>query len=115
MIELSGLTVRDAANPDGDIEVVEIGLRPGEKLYEELLIEENARPTTHPRIVKAHEARIDWSLLQPRLNDLAKAIEGNDVERATALLRLLVAGSRTGDAAVTLTDTDRNDGRLAVN
>jgi len=60
MIELSGLTVRSAANPNGDIEIVEVGLRPGEKLYEELLIEENALPTSHRRIVKAHESMIDW-------------------------------------------------------
>ena len=92
MIELSGLTVRDASNPDGDIEVAEIGLRPGEKLHEELLIEENALPTSHPRIVKARESMIEWLHLQRRLDDLASAIEKNDVARTLSLLCLLVPG-----------------------
>lgn len=55
MVRLSGLTVCDAACPDGDIQIHEIGLRPGEKMYEELLIEKNALPTRHPRIMKAVE------------------------------------------------------------
>ena len=92
MIELSGLTVRDASNPDGDIEVAEIGLRPGEKLHEELLIEENALPTSHPRIVKARESMIEWLHLQRRLDDLASAIDNNDVARTLSLLCLLVPG-----------------------
>ena len=94
MIELSGLAIRDQSNPEGDIEVVEVGLRPGEKLYEELLIEENAQPTPHPRIVKAHEAKIDWAILQSRLKDLERALDDNDVARATNILRLLVPGFR---------------------
>src|SRR5690606_23456470 len=55
MIELSGLTVRDARNPDGDIEIRFIGLRPGEKLYEELLIDSAVLPTPHPKILRARE------------------------------------------------------------
>jgi FlaA1/EpsC-like NDP-sugar epimerase len=55
MIELSGLNVKDELNPDGDIEIEITGLRPGEKLYEELLIGDNPKPTSHPRIMKAHE------------------------------------------------------------
>jgi FlaA1/EpsC-like NDP-sugar epimerase len=98
MIELSGLTVRDEANPDGDIEVIEVGLRPGEKLYEELLIGEDAQPTPHPRIVKAHEAKIDWALLQPRMQDLDQAIQNRDVAKAMDVLRLLVPGFRTPKA-----------------
>ena len=57
-VELSGLSVRDAANPNGDIEIKITGLRPGEKLYEELLIGDNPLPTKHPRIMKAHEVFI---------------------------------------------------------
>jgi len=94
MIELSGLTVRDEANPDGDIEIVEIGLRPGEKLHEELLIEEDALPTPHPRIVRARESMIDWLHLQQRLNELGEAIEKGDKDKAINLLRLLVPGFR---------------------
>jgi FlaA1/EpsC-like NDP-sugar epimerase len=55
MIRLSGLTVKDEANPDGDVEIVFTGLRPGEKLYEELLIGENGLPTHHSKIFKAKE------------------------------------------------------------
>lgn len=56
MVHLSGLTLRDERNPDGDIAIEEIGLRPGEKLYEELLIGDNPQPTKHPRIMMAHES-----------------------------------------------------------
>ena len=94
MIELSGLTVRDDADPDGDIEIVEIGLRPGEKLHEELLIEQSARPTTHPRIVMAHESMIDWIHLERRLDELAAAIDANDADRVMGLLGLLVPAYR---------------------
>jgi len=64
MIKLSGLSLRDDENPDGEIEIVEVGLRPGEKLYEELLIGENPEETDHPRIMKAHERSIGWMQLQ---------------------------------------------------
>jgi FlaA1/EpsC-like NDP-sugar epimerase len=60
MIRLSGLSVRNAEHPDGDIEIVEVGLRPGEKLYEELLIGDEARPTSHKRIMMAHESYLPW-------------------------------------------------------
>jgi FlaA1/EpsC-like NDP-sugar epimerase len=90
MIELSGLSVRDESHPDGDIEIIEIGLRPGEKLHEELLIEENTLPTSHPRIVKARESMIDWPILQRRLHELKQAIGQSDTEQAMNVLRLLV-------------------------
>jgi FlaA1/EpsC-like NDP-sugar epimerase len=91
---LSGLSIRDESNPDGDIEITEIGLRPGEKLYEELLIQEGGLPTSHPRIVRARESMIDWLHLQQRLQELADAIDGGDDEAAMNLLRLLVPGFR---------------------
>jgi FlaA1/EpsC-like NDP-sugar epimerase len=94
MIELSGLTVRDESNPDGDIEITEIGLRPGEKLYEELLIQEGGQPTAHPRIVRARESMIDWLHLQQRLQELGGAIDKGDEEAVMNLLRLLVPGFR---------------------
>jgi FlaA1/EpsC-like NDP-sugar epimerase len=94
MVELSGLSVRDESSPDGDIEIVEVGLRPGEKLHEELLIEENALPTSHPRIVKARESMIDWLHLQRRLDELSDSIERTDVDKAMGLLRLLVPSYR---------------------
>jgi FlaA1/EpsC-like NDP-sugar epimerase len=94
MIELSGLTIRDESNPDGDIEITEIGLRPGEKLYEELLIQEGGHPTSHPRIVRARESMIDWLHLQQRLQELGDAIDRGDQDAVMNLLRLLVPGFR---------------------
>jgi FlaA1/EpsC-like NDP-sugar epimerase len=94
MIELSGLSVRDESNSDGDIEIIEVGLRPGEKLHEELLMDEGALPTSHPRIVKARELMIDWLHLERRLDELGDAIENADVDKAIGLLRLLVPSYR---------------------
>jgi FlaA1/EpsC-like NDP-sugar epimerase len=79
MIELSGRTVRDDLNPDGDIEVKVIGLRPGEKLFEELLIGNRPETTRHPRIMKAHEEFIAWNALQDTLKTLESFALGNDV------------------------------------
>lgn len=99
MIELSGLTVRDAANPDGDIEIAVVGLRPGEKLYEELLIDGDDLPTTHPRIMKAREPLLGWAELTPQLDQLAVAIEHNDVVGLRSLL-VGVVGEFTPDSDV---------------
>ena len=92
MIELSGLTVRDEENPDGDIAIEITGLRPGEKLYEELLIGNDPRPTSHPRIMKAHEEFLAWPLLQDKLQELESLLASNDVEGTKALLVELVSG-----------------------
>lgn len=90
MIELSGRTVRDEINPDGDIEIVEIGLRPGEKLYEELLIDSESRPTRHPRIMHAHEYSLEESELMPMLDKLHACFLDGDRETALSILRRLV-------------------------
>jgi FlaA1/EpsC-like NDP-sugar epimerase len=92
MVELSGLTVRDAANPDGDIGIEITGLRPGEKLYEELLIGDNPLPTLHPLIMKAHELFLPWSNLLPRLHMLIAALNANDVPAIRTLLKEVVPG-----------------------
>jgi FlaA1/EpsC-like NDP-sugar epimerase len=92
MVELSGLTVRDEADPSGDIELAVTGLRPGEKLYEELLIGDNPKPTQHPRIMKAHEQFLSWPELSQRLNALQLAIGVNDVPAIRGLLQQLVSG-----------------------
>lgn len=86
MIELSGLTVADRDNPEGDIVIEEIGLRPGEKLIEELLIGGECQGTAHPRIVKARESMIPWAVLEPKLARLLAAIQNADRERALAIL-----------------------------
>jgi FlaA1/EpsC-like NDP-sugar epimerase len=92
IIELSGLTVRDDANPDGDIEIEVTGLRPGEKLYEELLIGDNPQPTSHPRIMKAQEDCLQWAELEQKLKSLQMALDVNDVGVVRAMLQQLVSG-----------------------
>lgn len=90
MIELSGLAVRDEHNPDGDIAIGIVGLRPGEKLYEELLIGDNPSPTGHPRIMKANEQFLPWVELAKRLSELRSAIDRGDVTEVLETLRALV-------------------------
>lgn len=78
MITLSGMTVKDDHNPDGDIEIVYIGLRPGEKLYEELFVGDDTAETAHPRIRMAKERFVPLGDLQPELEKLAAAIGAAD-------------------------------------
>jgi FlaA1/EpsC-like NDP-sugar epimerase len=90
LINLSGLTVRDDDNPDGDIAIEEIGLRPGEKLFEELLIGENPMPTKHPRIMQAMEGHMPWQGLSAALDRLETHVQSGDRDAAVGLLRDLV-------------------------
>jgi len=92
MVQLSGLVVRDASHPQGDIEIVVTGLRPGEKLYEELLIGNNPEPTPHPRIMKAHEHMMTWTLLEPQLAALWRAANAGDVPAIKSVLQACVQG-----------------------
>jgi FlaA1/EpsC-like NDP-sugar epimerase len=92
MVELSGLTVNDENNPDGDIPIKITGLRPGEKLYEELLIGDNPMPTQHPRIMKAHEEFVPWTKLQAQLAMLTQCLAANDILTLRKLLLELVPG-----------------------
>lgn len=96
MVELSGLRVRDADHPDGDIEIVVNGLRPGEKLFEELLIGDNPEPTAHTRIMKAHEDYLAWDDLVPHLNTLRTGAEQADLAAIKNVLQTCVHGY--GDA-----------------
>jgi FlaA1/EpsC-like NDP-sugar epimerase len=100
MIELSGLTVRSAEDPAGDIEIVEIGLRPGEKLYEELLIGNNPAPTGHPRILKANESFIPFEELSEELQRLADALSGGSRVALIEMLHELVAEFQNGSDVV---------------
>lgn len=100
MVELSGLAVRDEDNPEGDIELSVTGLRPGEKLFEELLIGDNPETTEHPRIMKAREDFLSWPELSRRLNALNAALDRNDMIAARATLAELVSGySSTGEVS----------------
>jgi len=90
MIHLSGLTVRNTDNPHGDIEIREVGLRKGEKLYEELLIGDSAQPTSHPRIMRAMEQRLAWDSLMEQLDVMETALSEGDRITALKTLRALV-------------------------
>ena len=100
MIELSGLAVKDEQNQDGDVEIEITGLRPGEKLYEELLIGDNPKPTSHSRIMKAHEKFIPWSELEDKLKALEMALNVNDVGVIRLMMEKLVAGYTPSDEIV---------------
>ena len=91
-IELSGLTLRDNQNPDGDIAIEIIGLRPGEKLYEELLIGDNPQTTDHPRIMQAHEDCLTWVELEAEWVNLEADLKQNNVEGVRTRLQQLVSG-----------------------
>ena len=107
MVELSGLTVRDADEPDGDIELEITGLRPGEKLYEELLIGDDPQPTSHPRIMQAKEDFLPWPELSKRLSALEAALNENDIPLARALLEKLVSGYAPSSEVVDLVYRER--------
>lgn len=92
MVELSGLTVRDGQHPEGDIEIAITGLRPGEKLYEELLIGDNPTQTAHPRIMKAHEDLMAWPELAAQLDQLRAAAEAGDEAGIRRVLQTCVQG-----------------------
>ncbi|RON63718.1 nucleoside-diphosphate sugar epimerase/dehydratase [Pseudomonas fluorescens] len=92
MIHLSGLSVRSERNPQGDISIEFTGLRPGEKLYEELLIGDNVAATPHPMIMTANEDNLSWDELKDRLNDLLCAVEADDYCLVRQILRETVSG-----------------------
>lgn len=94
MIRLSGFEVRDAEHPDGDIEIDIVGLRPGEKLYEELLIDADAEPTLHPRIARANERSLPWDELSAVLDRMTLAIANRDEAAVVATLEQVVDGYR---------------------
>ena len=90
MIRLSGLSERTEEDGDGDIEIQFVGLRPGEKLYEELLIGDNVRPSEHSRIMCAHERYIEPALLDKMIDSLQAACDVNDVDGMLRQLENLV-------------------------
>jgi len=92
MVYLSGLMVKDESNPHGDIEIEVTGLRPGEKLYEELLIGDDPQPTDHPKIMKANEEFLPWTELQIELEKLNQALEDCDIQLIQSTLKRLVPG-----------------------
>ena len=100
MIELSGLSIKDEQNSDGDISIEITGLRPGEKLFEELLTGDNPKPTPHARIMKANEDYLPWTDLQSKLNALDMALKVNDVSVIRRMMEQLVPGYTPSDEIV---------------
>ena len=100
MIELSGLTVKDEQNPNGDIEIEVTSLRPGEKLFEELLIGDSPELTSHPRIMKAHEDFLPWAELECELRSLELALNVNDIGAIRLIMEKLVTGFRPSEQIV---------------
>ncbi len=94
MVNLMGLTVRDEEDPDGDIEIEYTGLRPAEKLYEELLIGNNVSGTEHPMIMRATEHSMPWEAVQLILDELLVAMRKFDCKRAREILHQAVAEYR---------------------
>lgn len=92
MINLTGLSVRDAEQPDGDIEIVYTGLRDGEKLYEELLIGDHVQQTAHPMIMRAEEVMLDWGELKPVIDEMREALDSFDYDAVRRLLLCTVNG-----------------------
>ncbi|MCQ4346611.1 polysaccharide biosynthesis protein [Pseudomonas stutzeri] len=99
MVHLSGLTVRSEANPEGDIAIEFTGLRPGEKLYEELLIGGNELPTEHPMIMRANEVHMSWEEIKALMTEMVQAIRVDDYPHVRELLCRIVSGY-TPDADV---------------
>jgi len=115
MIELSGLSVRDETRPDGDIEIRITGLRPGEKLEEELLIGDEAQPTRHPRIMRAEERFLPLAQVRELLDALQSAIDGRDEDGVRRVLRRAVASYAPAEAGASVSGKDcANDSSPAV-
>lgn len=100
MVRLSGLSVRSEKNPQGDIAIEFTGLRPGEKLYEELLIGDNVAATDHPMIMSALEDAMGWDALKSGLQSLLDALATDDYVRVRYVLRELVNGYTPADDIV---------------
>lgn len=104
MVHLMGLEVKDAQHPDGDIEICFSGLRPGEKLYEELLIGDNVRQTAHTRIMAANEMSLHWKDMSELLRQLAHHCDNFAVERIVQLLTEAPTGFNHSSAVCDLVD-----------
>tara|TARA_Y100001001_G_scaffold125633_1_gene124128 strand:- start:770 stop:2710 length:1941 start_codon:yes stop_codon:yes gene_type:complete len=100
MIHLMGLVEKTDDRPDGDIEIIFSGLRPGEKLYEELLIGENPQGTAHPRIMMAREVSMPWDEVEQTLNRLMRASHEFDCDEIIKILKMAPTGfAHNGDVA----------------
>lgn len=108
MVHLMGLEVKDSQHPDGDIEICFSGLRPGEKLYEELLIGENVRQTAHPRIMAANEVSLNWKDMAELLRQLEHHCDHFAVERIVQLITEAPTGFSHSSAVCDLVDLQQS-------
>ena len=92
MIKLSGLTVKNETNPDGEIEIVFTGLRPGEKLYEELLIDDKVSSTKHHKIMLTQDKGVEWEQLQEYVNQLNQVVKTEDLNHMREIFMKTVSG-----------------------
>jgi len=92
MIEISGFTVKDDTNPNGEIEIITTGLRPGEKLYEELLIDAQTLNTPHPKIMRAKESSLDSKAMKKLMSRIELAISNSDPDLARQIITKWVEG-----------------------
>ncbi len=109
MITLSGMTVRDEANPEGDVEIVFVGLRPGEKLHEELFVGSDSIETAHPRIRMARELSPNLAILNDQIEALSSAIAARDPLKVREMLRTMIEADHTpgGDNVTPLRPAER--------
>lgn len=98
MVELSGLTIRDASNPEGDIAIEFTGLRPGEKLYEELLIDGTSEPTRHRKIMRARDSQPDARVLEQAVDSISTLRATGSTEEVFSLLEQLVPEYKRGSS-----------------
>ena len=92
IIKNSGLSIKDKNNPDGDIEILITGLRSEKKLHEELLLGENPRNTTHPKIKKVEDPYLTWDIFKKYIDDLKYSIQRNETDKILEILNEVVAG-----------------------
>ena len=95
MVRLSGMTIKDEHNPDGEIEIIFTGLRPGEKLFEELLIDERAFSTKHEKIMRVDDSRISWNEVKKNLSKLEEAIDSDNFEEFNDVFLSTVSGYKS--------------------
>ncbi|SFV10336.1 MULTISPECIES: polysaccharide biosynthesis protein [Pseudomonas] len=115
MVHLSGLSIRSDRNPHGDILINFSGLRPGEKLYEELLIGDNVAATSHPMIMRASEEFLTWDVLKLKLQALLAGVEENDYVLVRQILKSVVSGYNPEGEIVDWMHTQRHcDGELSA-